>query len=724
MQGAHAPGSQTAASDDPYNQRWFTVMKRFAVAVLLAGLGAGVLFAQQQAPSGPPPVTFRAEVNYVEVDAFVTDQQGNVVTDLSADDFDVREDGKPQKISSFSLVNIPIQKAEQPLFAGKAIEPDVQSNANLDGRIYLLVLDDLHTDPTRAPRVKAAARRFIEQNFGTNDLAAVVFTGGRSTDSQDFTNNTQLLLAAIDKFTGRKLPSATINQLNTARPDLSTGQLGPGDDTDSQERAYRARSAMATIRKLAEFMANVRGRRKAMLLISEGVDYNIYDILGPSLQDISSAQSLPAPSAATAVLEDTRDAIAAATRGDVNIYAIDPRGLSTGTEDLITQQDTFEEQGVGIRSLQSELQMSQDALRELADSTGGFAAVNKNDFNGVFDRIVRENSTYYLLGYYPPNDKRDGKFRKIEVRVKRPGLTVRSRRGYVAPKGKPVAAPPPSDTALIPAVRESLASPLPVAALPMRVYAQAFRGTAPDAAIPIAVEFDASKLNFVQQNGTYNDKVDVVYSSTDTNSKVHPGERTTLNLALKPETYQRVKEHGLRVITQANLPPGRYQVRVAAGDANGMTGSVIDDLVVPDFAKEPLSLSGIALTSQTAAQVVTVAPKNPLKDFLPGPVTAMRDFPTGDIIVVFGEVYENAKPGAAHLVDIKTELRDEGGQVVQNVAEQRSSSELQGKTGGYGFTARLPLTDVKPGLYVVHVEAQSRAGSQPAVSRDVVVRIK
>lgn len=698
-------------------------MKRLAVAVLVAGLGAGVLSAQQQAPSGPPPVTFRAEVNYVEVDAFVTDQQGNVVTDLSENDFDVREDGKPQKVSSFSLVNIPIQKAERPLFAGKPIPPDVQSNEHLDGRIYLLVLDDLHTDPTRAPRVKAAARRFIEQNFGTNDIAAVVFTGGRSVDSQDFTNNTQLLLNAIDRFTGRKLRSATIEQLEGARTDPTTGNLGPGDDVDSQERAYRARSAMSTIRKLAEFMANVRGRRKAMLLISEGVDYNIYDILGPNLVDLASMQTLPAPSAATAVLEDTREAIAAATRGDVNIYAIDPRGLSTGTEDLITQQDTFEEQGVGLRSLQSELQMSQDALRELADSTGGFAAVNKNDFNGVFDRIVRENSTYYLLGYYPTNDKRDGKFRKIEVRVKRPGLTVRSRRGYVSPKGKPAAAPVASDKAVIPAVAESLASPLPVSAVPMRLYAGAFRGTAPNAAVAIALEFDVSTLNFVQQNGTYNDKLDIIYSSTDMNSKVHPGDRTTLNLALKPETYQRVKDHGLRVITQADLPPGRYQVRVAAGDASGKAGSVIDDLVVPDFSKEPLSLSDLALTSQAAAQVITVAPKNPLKDFLPGPVTAIRDFQAGDILVVFGEVYENTK-GAAHVVDIKTELRDEGGAAVRNVAEQRSSSELEGKSGGYGFTARLPLNDVKPGLYVVHVEAQSRAGSQPMVSRDVVVRVK
>ncbi|HVZ21560.1 MAG TPA: VWA domain-containing protein [Vicinamibacterales bacterium] len=700
-------------------------MKRFALAVLLAGLGAGVLSAQQPAPSAsePPPVTFRAEVNYVEVDAFVTDQQGHLVTDLTQNDFEVLEDGKPQKISSFSLVNIPIEKAERPLFAGKPIEPDVQTNQHLDGRIYLIVLDDLHIDPTRAPRVKAAARRFIQQNFGVNDLAAVVYTGGRGNDSQDFTNDPQLQLKSIDRFTGRKLQSATIEQLDNPRTDPTSGQVGPGDDVDSQERAYRARSAMNTIRKLAEFMANVRGRRKAMLLISEGVDYNIFDIIGPNVEDIANSQTLPAPSAATSVLLDTRDAIAAATRGDVNIYAIDPRGLSTGAEDLITASDTFEDQGIGVSSLQSELRMSQDALRELADATGGFAAVNKNDLNGAFDRIVRENSTYYLLGYYPTNEKRDGKFRKVQVRLKRPGLTVRSRKGYVAPKGKPAATPPAPANALSPAVTEALGSPLPVSGLPMRVYASAFKGTPPNAAIPIAVELDVSRFNFVQQNGTYNDKLDIVYAATDSDGKIHPGDRNTLTLALKPETYQRVKANGLRVLTQANLPPGRYQIRVAAGDAGGAAGSVVDDLVVPDFSKEPLSMSGIALTSPSAAQVVTAAPKNPLKDFLPGPVTAIRDFPAGDTIVVFGEVYENVR-GAAHMVDIKTELRDEGGQVIRNVDEQRSSAELEGKSGGYGFNAQLPLNGVMPGLYVIHVEAQSRAGSQPMVSRDVQIRVR
>jgi VWFA-related protein len=377
-------------------------MRRIAVALMLSSLSAVALIAQQApAASGqePPPVTFRVEVNYVEIDAVVTDAQGNVVSNLTADDFDLVEDGKPQKITAFSLVNLPIERGERPLFASTPIEPDVQTNNGGEGRIYLIVLDDLHTAPLRAARVKASLHRFFEQNFGRNDLAAIVYTGGRSRDSQDFTNSTRLLLSSVDKFTGRKERSATLERIESARPDPATGAVGPGDDPFEQERALQARNVMATVRRLSEFMASVRGRCKAMLFISEGIDY-----------DINQAVGVTGSTAASIVL-DTQDAIAAATRGNVAIYAIDPRGLTTGTEDLIEASSTFEEQGVGEVSARNELRLSQDSLRVLAANTGGFAAINQNDFNNAFDRIVRENSTYYVLGYYPSNDKRDGRYR-------------------------------------------------------------------------------------------------------------------------------------------------------------------------------------------------------------------------------------------------------------------------------------------------------------------------
>jgi VWFA-related protein len=682
--------------------------KRLALSLVAAALGSAALWAQQ-APAPPadqPPVIFRVEVDYVEADVYVTDAQNNPVNNLTADDFEVIEDGKPQKVTSFSLVNIPVERAERPLFAAQPIEGDVQTNEHIEGRIYLIVLDDLHTDFTRTPRVKAAMRRFFERSFGTNDLAAIVFTG-RSSGSQDFTNNPRLLMAAVDRFIGRKLRSATLEKLEGVRVNPQTGGLQVGDDTQMMERSSNARNAMGTVRKLAEFMANVRGRRKALLLVGEGVDFDIHAAVGL------------AGSTASAVLLDTHDAIAAASRGNVSIYAIDPRGLTTGDEDLITQSSTFPDQGAGLQSLQSELTLSQNSLRVLAANTGGFAAINRNDFNTAFERIVQENSQYYLLGYYSNNSRRDGRYRKIQIRMKRPGLrVVRARDGYFEARGRrPADAKPVAN----PALSAALASPLPVAGLPLKVFAGAYKGEAPNAAVAVVLELDASQLDFVEGNGTFNESLEFVNAATDSKGKVFPGERHTANLTLKPDTFQRAKERGFRVLTQVNLPPGHYQLRFAAGNKNGKAGSVLYDLDVPEFYKESFVMSGVALTAASASLTPTVRAKDPLGDFLPGPPIATREFVAGDTLMFFAEFYENGANNP-HTVDLKAELRADGGRVVLEATEERSSTEVRGG-GGYGFAGRLPLTDLSPGLYVLHIEGRSRAGNKVA-SRDIQVRIK
>jgi hypothetical protein len=122
--------------------------------------------------------------------------------------------------------------------------------------------------------------------------------------------------------------------------------------------------------------------------------------------------------------------------------------------------------------------------------------------------------------------------------------------------------------------------------------------------------------------------------------------------------------------------------------------------------------------------VPTIKPKDPLADFLPGPVTTAREFNRTDLLALFAEFYENQRNVPAHALDFKAELRAEGGRVVRQVAEERSSTELQGSGGGYGFSARLPLDDLEPGLYVLHVEGKSRAGNLPAASRDIQIRIR
>ena len=164
-------------------------------------------------------------------------------------------------------------------------------------------------------------------------------------------------------------------------------------------------------------------------------------------------------------------------------------------------------------------------------------------------------------------------------------------------------------------------------------------------------------------------------------------------------------------------------VSVAAATRGGKSGSVLYDLEVPDYSKEKFVMSGVTLTSRAAAEAPTVKAKDPLADYLPGPPTAMREFASDDTIAIFAEFYEN-NPGPAHTLEFKAELRAEGGRVVRNVTEERSSADLQGGAGGYGFSARLPLDDVEPGLYVLHVEGQPRIGDLPAVSRDIQIRVR
>jgi VWFA-related protein len=697
-------------------------MKNFIrAACVAAALAAAALHAQQPPqpepqPAQQPPPTFRVEINYVEVDASVTDSAGNPVPDLKAEDFQVLEDGKPQKITSFSLVNIPVERAERPLFAAAPIEQDVQSNKNLNGRVYLIVLDDLHIAPYRTPRVRAAARLFIERHFGANDLAAVVYTGGRSDAGQEFTNNKRLLLAAIDRFSGRATMNRTQSRLENYRNTQGIRQPGERvDDPLDAERGFHARNTLDSIRNLAQFLEGVRGRRKALIFVSEGIDYDIHDVFNN--RD------------ATTVIDSTRDAIGAATRSNVNIYSVDPRGLTAMGEEGIEVGAFPDDPSTGISqtSMLDDLRISQDSLRTLSEETGGFAAVNRNDFNGAFERIVRENSTYYLLGYYSSNEKRDGRMRKLDVRVNRPGLQVRSRKGYVAPRGKAPSTtdartgsgPKPSE-----AMRDAMNSPLPISGVGMSVVAAPFKGAAPNATVAVSVELAAGEFTYADKNGQFANDLEVGFTAVDTKGKMHPGDRNTVNLVLKPDTYQRVKARGFRVVSQIDLPPGRYQLRVAAAESGGKSGTVLYDLEVPDFYKAPLTMSGLAITSASAGQTPTARSKDPLRDFLPGPPTAAREFPRADELALFAEFYENAPGAPAHKLDIITTVRTDEGRVVTQHQEERSSTELQGGRGGYGFATRIPLTDLAPGSYVIRVEAKSRLKPDQAVGRDLQIRVR
>ena len=260
------------------------------------GLMLATALAAAQAPP-TPEVTFKVEVNYVEEDVRVVDKDGNFVRGLKQEDFQVLEDGKPQKVQTFGMVDIPNVRPRKPLFLppdALPIEPDVAVNKQvLDGRLYLIVLDDYHVAPLRSQNVRNLARRFVLEKLGPDDQAAVVVTSGLLRASQDFTQNRRLLVEAIDNFLGQKLPSSAVERNEkmsrqmdaNGRPIDDAGDpitIDPSNrfvaDDRATERMFQTRQALNSLRSIAEWMSAIQGRRKAIIYVSEGVDYNLFDI--------------------------------------------------------------------------------------------------------------------------------------------------------------------------------------------------------------------------------------------------------------------------------------------------------------------------------------------------------------------------------------------------------------------------------------------------------------
>jgi VWFA-related protein len=657
--------------------------------------------------------SFGTEVNYVEVDAAVTDAHGGFVADLRSEDFELLEDGKPQDVSTFSLVDLPaVPRPASPRPAALPLEPDVRRNdaASIE-RVLVLVLDDLHTGALRSASAKRLARQFIERYVGPRDLVSVIHTSGRSGASQEFTQSPSLLLASVEKFQGGRLRSTTLEQLDENarqrdtqnRADIRMRQVADPLDV---ERARQAESLLRTLQRLGDELAETRGRRKSVVLISEGIDYDLTNSVGQTASGISTFMS----SEASSVLSRLRQAISALTRGNVTLYGIDPSGLATGGETGI-EVGAFPETpllGLSPTAVQDEMQRSQDSLRVLSEETGGVASVSSNDFSGAFGRILRDNSRYYLLGYHTNDARRDGRFRKIEVRVKRPDLRVQARKGYFAPlpdaKSKE-RAPVAERSKAASLLREVLDRPVPLGGIPLRAFGAPFKGAGGSGSLFFGLEADAGAFSFAEKDGLRTDTVESAIVVVDAQGKVVKRDDYSVALQLLPETYEAVRGHGLRLLFRLELPPGRYQVRAAVLEATSV-GSVHYDVQVPDFAAEPLALSGLVLTSTHAARTPTPRLDADLQPLLGGPPSAAREFATDESVALAFALYHDPKrpPGA---VDIVTTVAGEDGGVRFRNAMRVSEDEFRGSPEGFGYLVKIPVGELRAGAFLLKVEATS-----------------
>ena len=203
-----------------------------ALTIIIMTFFSAAGHAQTSASAGQPAATFKTDVNLVEVHAVVTDERGNFVGNLSKEDFEVYESGQLQKPSVFHLVDAAVAAPANSL--ALAVDPDVrEASQRFEGRIFVIVLDDLHTATLRSTSVTRAARQFIERHLTDKDLAAVVHTSGRSDAAQELTPSRKLLLSAVDKFHGQKLPSLTAERLAVHLNDRDMERAAGGSDGGS-----------------------------------------------------------------------------------------------------------------------------------------------------------------------------------------------------------------------------------------------------------------------------------------------------------------------------------------------------------------------------------------------------------------------------------------------------------------------------------------------------------
>ena len=615
--------------------------------------------APQVPPSDAPQATFRSSVEAVQLSIIVTDEDGRPVSGLTEADFEVLENGDPRPITTFSPVDIPIETVER-----APGQPDVVSNDGPPGRLYVIALDRML--PDSALRTRAFLRQFVEKHLAPNDTAAVMLTTGGLRDSgQEFTSNRLLLLNAIDKFDG-------------GTPDLSP--------------RLRERNFIGDFLELMRFMSKLRGGRKAVIFISENI---------PSSADAYLVKDRGRARFGGLFSEvDTEfiDALSLATRNNIAIYPVDPRGLTPeGGASLDERTD----------------------LNALAEVTGGFALIGSNSYAQAFDRLVRENSTYYLIGFNSAVEYRDGRFVPLEVRVKRPGLRVQSTAGYVSPRGRQPATQRQPETVLT-ATWDAVTSAITTSGVPMRMSAAAFKGTDRNATVAVTLEIAADKLNLVEEAGAHRGMLEIIFAVTDASKKRWPVWRHRWGLALKPDTYERVNKGAMRVLSQLKLPAGRYQVRTSAGGA-ASAGSVVYDLVVPDFSKD-FSLSGVALTSANTQRTFTFSPHAELDVALPGPPTTAREFSRDDTLTVFLEAYEARRK--AHTVTFTVDLLDEAGTSLSTYVLEEKPVTNPKQSSAYTFARSLPLASIPPGPYVLRVGARSSLDKDKPVSREVPFSVR
>jgi VWFA-related protein len=426
------------------------------MVVLAVGLSAQT---QPPAPSAPPATpaaqekpTFKVTVDLVTNDVIVRDDKGNFIPDLKKEEFEIYEDGVKQDISSMTVVTggrvTNVLAPPPPPPPEGIILPATRPRNDVSGRIFLFFVDDLHLQFHNTGRIRDLFKRISKELVHEGDMFGIV-SSGPSSIAVDMTYDKSRLDEAIKKIAGNELkPTDIIN--------------GPSGAEGPSEVRYRAHVAFSTVNDLLNNLESVHNRRKALVYVSDGYDFNpfqdarlgLMDPNSPFAQnefarsqnqmtqqnsDGSSAQTDPFANqqkqsetfADADLARELGELTRQANRANVTMYTIDPRGL-VGMGDIDEQVDP--------QQWNEFVRKSQDSLRVIAEETGGIAVVNQNDFSKALKRIDAETSDYYVLGYYSKNPDATKRRRQVEVKITRKSANAWFRKEYVLK-------PPPAPTA-------------------------------------------------------------------------------------------------------------------------------------------------------------------------------------------------------------------------------------------------------------------------------------
>lgn len=675
-------------------------MAGYRARQVAVGLAAAAVIAVSAQDEQPVP-TFRSEINYVQLPVRVLDADGQFVGDLTQSDFRILEDGKPQTITAFTAVDLPFIPADATVPAAPLAGLDVVASNDVpevDGRAYLFVLDDYSSEAGDTLKVRALMHGFIRERLSANDLAAISIVGGAR--SQGFTRNRQLLHDAVDRFIGDRVA------------DSGDSDSFTGGGIAGALSGLRQHQTTSTITRMVEWLGSIKGRRKTLVWITSNPVC--------SLADSDCRESL-------------RQALRATMQSDVSIHVVDPTGLDRVERRSRAENDNphsrpsaggyleaSNEQAAraSFSAWRSAVRGPLDGARYLAEESGGIAVVNTNDLEAGLDRIVRDASSYYLLGYHSTNSRTDGKFRRNQVTVARKGARVVHRNGYFAARdGRPADARlEPGESTTTARLKELARSPLPVSAMPLRVAATPFLAADNKARVAVIVEMPPQGLKPVTEDGRYRLNITLQIGFYDRSGTPVAGDNPTMDLDIPLNAAPKVTPNGVRMVSRIEVPPGAYRFWVGATQTpSGLGGSVMAEIDIPDFDREPLTLSGIAVSSTEARRIFTARTDDLLDDVFGGPPVAHREFPVASDMWIYGEIYDHRAGGGD--VTAEVSVRSAGGDIVYRTPFEAAPVQ-------FGHLARIPLKDVGAGSFVATIEARSGSPAPVTATRTVAFRVR